>query len=425
MSLIADALNKLKKDQDEETGEEMVIAPPALKNAVVNTKKYKDFIAKSELRDINGKRPNLKGFAAVSAIILVIIAATVYFFLKKENANLVNKATVSSGPASAESTPSSLGSPYKKPQEDNAKTYSGGTAETAKQQEQAPLITDNSGDMNTNVNKNVDKPAGSFFDFELSKTPDKNTANQPVKEQNKNTKSDKKPDTQAAVPAARQNNTKNAASEQKQPAVIKDAAAINEKSSGNSIAASETALYNKYISAGNEAKNNKNYASAIEYYKHALELRKDNNLILAVAVMYLELKNPNMAFQTVVSNSLNNPDAVSSITGNMIKNGYSLEASKMLQYANTLEKSPSILFVNGYFYDMEKQYDKAAKYYGDVLDINPNDAAAAYYSARAFENMKDYKSAVSMYERVLNINNADTDMKNQAAKRIDALKASL
>ncbi|MDE7168742.1 MAG: hypothetical protein K2N67_00945, partial [Mucispirillum sp.] len=77
--------------------------------------------------------------------------------------------------------------------------YSGGTAETAKQQEQAPLITGNSGDIDANINKNVDKPAGSFFDFELSKTPDKNTANQPVKKQNTNIKSDKKPDTQAAV----------------------------------------------------------------------------------------------------------------------------------------------------------------------------------------------------------------------------------
>ena len=47
MSLITDTLNKMKKEQGSEENEDKMMAPPALRNAVVNTKKYQEFVKKT------------------------------------------------------------------------------------------------------------------------------------------------------------------------------------------------------------------------------------------------------------------------------------------------------------------------------------------------------------------------------------------
>ena len=68
MSLITDTLNKMKKEQGSEENDEKMMAPPALRNAVINTKKYQEFVKNAEIKDINGNKAPLKGFVTVSVV---------------------------------------------------------------------------------------------------------------------------------------------------------------------------------------------------------------------------------------------------------------------------------------------------------------------------------------------------------------------
>ena len=123
--------------------------------------------------------------------------------------------------------------------------------------------------------------------------------------------------------------------------------AIKTKDPSGTVSASTISLYNQYVTTGNKAKNEGQYERAIEYYTNALALNKNDVLSANIANMYLELKNPNMAFQVVVRNGMTDAKLISSLAVRMVNSKYFLESSKLLQYANTLEKSSYILFANG------------------------------------------------------------------------------
>ena len=70
-----------KEDNTNREKDDEVLAPPALRNAIVNTKKYKEFVKNAELRDINGNKAPLKGFVLFSILLVAVIAVTAIVFL--------------------------------------------------------------------------------------------------------------------------------------------------------------------------------------------------------------------------------------------------------------------------------------------------------------------------------------------------------
>ena len=86
MSLITETLKKMKKENSPENNrDDEVLAPPALRNAIVNTKKYKEFVKSAELRDINGNKAPLKGFVLFSILLVAIIVVSAIVFLSPVN----------------------------------------------------------------------------------------------------------------------------------------------------------------------------------------------------------------------------------------------------------------------------------------------------------------------------------------------------
>ena len=60
LSLSLPALHIIKrKEQGSEENDEKMMAPPALRNAVINTKKYQEFVKNAEIKDINGNKAPL------------------------------------------------------------------------------------------------------------------------------------------------------------------------------------------------------------------------------------------------------------------------------------------------------------------------------------------------------------------------------
>ena len=100
---------------------------------------------------------------------------------------------------------------------------------------------------------------------------------------------------------------------------------------------------------------------------------------------------------------------------------YFLEGNKLLQYANTLEKSSYILFANGYYSQSQEQYDAAVKYYKDAMTANPADVSSAYYAALCYEEQGKNGEAVEMYQYILSNSSSPDNMKKQASARIEKL----
>lgn len=548
MSLITDTLKKMKKeDNANREKDDEVLAPPALRNAIVNTKKYKEFVKNAELRDINGNKAPLKGFVLFSILLVAVIAITAIVFLTKEDKEMVNKAGIvaqSDVPASQQSNANknttsasqapqqSLGRPYgssepmpqsetvvAKQQDNTAKNMQNnavsgsimqntnqGSApvmasplpQTKPQQETqkqapakevvaAPAQVSKTPAKQDNVNKAVPSniiPPNQLFAIPVmpanNKTEEKpaeikeNTApitNTESNSQNKQNSQNsisinnkvepvKQADIKAdamvnqgqpnanlyagavavkSMPAAKDNSS---AVKENVPVVkesMAESSVVDTKDSSVSLSsinevktlkntdkpgtvtASTISLYNQYISTGNKAKNEGAYDRAIEYYVNALALNKTDELSANIALMYIKLKNPNMAFQVSVTNGIKDTKLLSQLAIVMIQQKYFLEANKLIQYANTFQRSADVLLATGYLNQAQNKLDDALKYYNEALTIDVTNVNAAYYAGMCYELQGKNEDAKKMYEKIVNSSNADSKMKAQAQKKLSSL----
>ena len=137
MSLITDTLNKMKKEQGSEENDDKMMAPPALRNAVINTKKYQEFVKNAEIKDINGHKAPLKGFVVVSIVLVAVIIAATLYFINQEGDTLIQQAgIVSNNQQSAQdvnnsSNVNSLGKPYNPNAQGGQKAQSASNAQAA------------------------------------------------------------------------------------------------------------------------------------------------------------------------------------------------------------------------------------------------------------------------------------------------------
>lgn len=524
MSLITDTLNKMKKEQGSGENDDKMMAPPALRNAVVNTKKYQEFVKNAEIKDINGNKAPLKGFIVVSIILVAVIGAATVYFLNKEDDTLIKQAGIVSNSQQPAQTVNngnnvkSLGKPYNpnatvgqqagntqaaeavnKPAPAQAQTQAQNKAtdkpvnaqplnSMQARQTQAQMSSMPSSRQDTATKKTGSKtetkqgpvdiiPANQLFiitpqsapvNTQPVEQPAQNINSAPVKSDMQNNKpAVEKKDavsktqpvsnnsvagdisqeelkkaneyTQKQVDEEKARAVKNAQAIEENYAIqnktasnisvkdytdkteIAEVKAIKTKDPKGTVSASTISLYNQYVTTGNKAKNEGSYERAIEYYTNALALNKNDVLSANIANMYLELKNPNMAFQVVVRNGMTDAKLISSLAVRMINSKYFLESNKLLQYANTLEKSSYILFANGYYSQSQEQYDAAVKYYKDAMTANPADVSSAYYAALCFEEQGKNSDAVEMYQYILSNSSSPENMKKQALERIKKL----
>lgn len=517
MSLITDTLKKMKKENDSNVEkDDEILAPPALRNAIVNTKKYKEFVKNAELRDVNGNKAPLKGFVLFSILLLAVIGVTAVVFLNKQDKEMVNKAGIVSqaevgnnaninkqSVSSSNKMPESLGRPY-------------GSTEQVVKNDATPK---NLGSTQSNINNNKDNinkqnntvtvpvQQNTIQTNTVQTVPNKvveskpvQQANKPVKEKESSKKSDTSniilPNQLFVIPSfdssdtADKENTnekinessmKPAQNKQETPAVnnvskvdtkvntgkvntnadntksyaetvavkkndtivsqnisagnqgnvqkenISSISSINEvktiksKDKPGSVAASTISLYNQYISTGNKAKSEGAYDRAIEYYVNAFALNKSDELSANIALMYIKLKNPNMAFQVSVTNSIKDTKLLSKLAVLMIQQKYYLEANKLIQYANTFQRSSDVLFATGYLNQSQNKLDEAVKYYVDAMSVDGTNVNAAYYAGMCYEMQGKNEDAKKMYEKILSSNKADNSLKAQAKKKISSL----
>ena len=591
MSLITETLKKMKKENSPENNrDDEVLAPPALRNAIVNTKKYKEFVKSAELRDINGNKAPLKGFVLFSILLVAIIVVSAIVFLNKEDNSMIKQAGIVSqeGNSAAQANNNkaaavpipSHGRPVGSSQEANNninqanmqnQNNAAASINTANQNNSrvdsvvqaqpmpqvsseeksstvslspninnqtqqipqepvakaapipaptpAPVKVDNKKEekaagktpsniilpnqlfaipvvtqetkadeenvqVNTNTQENnavnsdnksvpvsinqqgsqlqmsaaavneIQKPVNNSITAKpVNNTPVNqaasiNSTKEAVNKAIPAKVQDNSPETSAtaaqqvmapqtteqqttAQPVSLQNNSNNATVNNKNTisrkddlvtsSEIKEVKTIKNNGDVGSVSASTISLYNQYISTGNKAKNEGSYDRAIEYYVNALALKKTDELSANIALMYIKLKNPNMAFQVSVTNGIKDTKLLSQLAIVMVQQKYYLEANKILQYANTFQRSSDVIIATGYLNQSQNKLNDAISYYEEALAMDGTNVNAAYYAGMCYELLGKNIEAKKMYEKIVNSSNADSKMKAQAQKKLSSL----
>lgn len=591
MSLITETLKKMKKENSPENNrDDEVLAPPALRNAIVNTKKYKEFVKSAELRDINGNKAPLKGFVLFSILLVAIIVVSAIVFLNKEDNSMIKQAGIVSqeGNSAAQANNNkaaavpipSHGRPVGSSQEANNninqanmqnQNNAAASINTANQNNSrvdsvvqaqpmpqvsseeksstvslspninnqtqqipqepvakaapipaptpAPVKVDNKKEekaagktpsniilpnqlfaipvvtqetkadeenvqVNTNTQENnavnsdnksvpvsinqqgsqlqmsaaavneIQKPVNNSITAKpVNNTPVNqaasiNSTKEAVNKAIPAKVQDNSPETSAtaaqqvmapqtteqqttAQPVSLQNNSNNATVNNKNTisrkddlvtsSEIKEVKTIKNNGDVGSVSASTISLYNQYISTGNKAKNEGSYDRAIEYYVNALALKKTDELSANIALMYIKLKNPNMAFQVSVTNGIKDTKLLSQLAIVMVQQKYYLEANKILQYANTFQRSSDVIIATGYLNQSQNKLNDAISYYEEALAMDGTNVNAAYYAGMCYELLGKNIEAKKMYEKVSVSDKANKQLKNQALKKISVL----
>ena len=562
MSLITETLKKMKKENSPENNrDDEVLAPPALRNAIVNTKKYKEFVKSAELRDINGNKAPLKGFVLFSILLVAIIVVSAIVFLNKEDNSMIKQAGIVSqeGNSAAQANNNkaaavpipSHGRPVGSSQEANNninqanmqnQNNAAASINTANQNNSrvdsvvqaqpmpqvsseeksstvslspninnqtqqipqepvakaapipaptpAPVKVDNKKEekaagktpsniilpnqlfaipvvtqetkadeenvqVNTNTQENnavnsdnksvpvsinqqgsqlqmsaaavneIQKPVNNSITAKpVNNTPVNqaasiNSTKEAVNKAIPAKVQDNSPETSATAaqqvmapqtteqqtttqPVSLQNNSNNATVNNKNTisrkddlvtsSEIKEVKTIKNNGDAGSVSASTISLYNQYISTGNKAKNEGSYDRAIEYYVNALALKKTDELSANIALMYIKLKNPNMAFQVSVTNGIKDTKLLSQLAIVMVQQKYYLEANKILQYANTFQRSSDVIIATGYLNQSQNKLNDAISYYEEALAMDGTNVNAAYYAVQKPYEVTDMSS---------------------------------
>ena len=438
MSLIADALKKLKKEAKSEKKDRFLV-PPTLQNAFNKKKSTKD----SQFTEFN---PKIILFTALSLGVVAVVIFTFIYFNKQQD-NISQKATIENN-SPADINNNSLPANNGKKQDSGFSTNSANsentTGQTAKAEHTSQNnINDNStqtikADNNTYKNNDVfpfiiqQKDTPNHNDNLKKLTKNNTTAKQAAKPINTNKKqisakvekknlkkTNKKSNVNkqrtAVVTTTAKNDTKNK-SEIPDNKTIDNRSAVNEKI--------EIFDYDTLIKNAENAQKNKNYAAVAKYYEKAYNIRPDDLLSGRIANAYLDLGDAESALNTVITNGLRNSNMLSRIIIKMIRMGCMTDAAKLVQFTTTLPTDGRLLYTEGYFYEKEKKYDQAAESYRKAFSIDTNEPIYLYSYARALDLNKDYENALKNYTLVLKMN-PKKQLKDLVVKRIAILDSYL
>lgn len=166
-----------------------------------------------------------------------------------------------------------------------------------------------------------------------------------------------------------------------------------------------------------ELHKNKNYTSAIEYYKKALALDPTKEEVyLNLAQIYIEEKNYAQANEIcqkgllILPNSEKLNSHIADIKNYNASSQY-LAATKLYEqknyqgainkYLEIQNKTPEVNMAIASCYWQLEDYKSANKFYQEVLKIQPNNLEALSNSAWAYYNMGDYNNSKLMANRIL------------------------
>lgn len=183
--------------------------------------------------------------------------------------------------------------------------------------------------------------------------------------------------------------------------------------------------YTSLIAQGESAVDRKNYTSAIDYFKKAGKIENSNVLMGNIAALYIKVGKPAMASEIVIVNKIKDPSIVSSLIIDMASEKHLVQALVLLKYAeNNMPPSSQIVYANGYYYEVQKGYVKAAEYYQRAFAMNPKEPAYLYAYARCLDYSEQYYKALESYMKVVSMK-PEPQLKMIAEKRARAIQGYL
>lgn len=188
-----------------------------------------------------------------------------------------------------------------------------------------------------------------------------------------------------------------------------------------------------------ELHKNKNYTKAIEYYTKAKNLNPSKEeTYLNLAQIYIEQKNYTKANEIVnkglmiMPNNQKLNEYLADIRSYSANNQYDL-ATKLFEqkkykqaiaeYSKIQNQNDDVKAAIASCYWELKDYANANKYYGQILNNQPNNIEFLLSSAWAYYSLNDYSNASELANRIISLDKNNADAKN-ILKNVEEMRTS-
>lgn len=167
-----------------------------------------------------------------------------------------------------------------------------------------------------------------------------------------------------------------------------------------------------------------NYLGALTKYKDALELDKDNFIVLnSIAYMYLQLNLLDDAIDySLMALNINKgyvPALVNLAIANARSENFS-DAEKYLYRANSLDPDNDYILINlAILNERQEKYEEALKHYTWLT--GSGNAEGFLGKARIYEKLDKVQKALDIYRRIISSTSFDHKTRSHARKRIAVL----
>ena len=183
--------------------------------------------------------------------------------------------------------------------------------------------------------------------------------------------------------------------------------------------------YTALISQGDAAIDKKDYELALELFTRASEIESSDILQGNMAALQIKLGKAALASELMIVNKIKDPAIISGLIIDMSDNKNFVQALVLLKYAaDNIPLNSQIVYAEGYYYEAQRGYIKAAEFYQKAFAMNPREIAYLYAYARCLDFSEQYYKALESYIKVAEMR-PDLQLKTVVDQRIISLQSYL
>ncbi|NPA58426.1 MAG: hypothetical protein GXN94_03925 [Aquificae bacterium] len=179
-------------------------------------------------------------------------------------------------------------------------------------------------------------------------------------------------------------------------------------------------LYTAYLHQGNTYLKSKEYGKSLYYYKKALAIKKDSNLLKNIILLKI-ITGDREGIEREIA-LLNDKNALAEVVLGLIGMGKVEEAERLAEKYLSGVDSPYVLYVKGILLEKKGLYREALPFYRQAYSLKPEDPYLGYAYGRILEIMGMEEKALAVYRQVISLEGAGEELKRIVEERIQVLR---
>ncbi len=187
------------------------------------------------------------------------------------------------------------------------------------------------------------------------------------------------------------------------------------KSDSKQIATqNNNSLFLSLVSLAEQSYSNGNLQESLKYYQQAYNIKKDEDILQNIIFLYIQTNQYQKALENI--SQIQSTDLLYEIILKLIENQQLKLAKQLLFRYIPYDTNGDFLYLAGYLYELNQDYQKALKFYRKAYFKNPKDQYFMYAYGRLLEINNETLQAQKIFNKLRNMPDLDNEIKEAISR---------